>query len=68
MFRVDPEVHRKAALAAELSGKGLVGRRSSWSRGGVNEDAAHRSVEIVGNELPAQRGGTLATKLTAGYA
>ena len=23
MFRVDPEVHRKAALAAELSGKSL---------------------------------------------
>ena len=23
MFRVDPEVHRKAALAAELAGKSL---------------------------------------------
>ena len=23
MFRIDPEVHRKAALAAELSGKSL---------------------------------------------
>jgi predicted HicB family RNase H-like nuclease len=38
MFRVDPEVHRKAALAAELFGKGLnqwaeeVLDRAQWSK------------------------------------
>ena len=35
MFRVDPEVHRKAALAAELSGKSL----NQWA-GEVLERAA----------------------------
>ncbi len=35
MFRVDPEVHRKAALAAELSGKSL----NQWAED-VLKDAA----------------------------
>lgn len=35
MFRVDPEVHRKAALAAELSGKSL----NQWA-----EDVLNRAV------------------------
>lgn len=34
MFRVDPEVHRKAALAAELSGKSL----NQWA-----EEVLHRA-------------------------
>ena len=37
MFRVDPEVHRKAALAAELSGKSL----NQWAEEVLN-NAAHR--------------------------
>jgi predicted HicB family RNase H-like nuclease len=36
MFRVDPEVHRKAALAAELSGKSL----NQWA-----EDVLNRAAE-----------------------
>lgn len=36
MFRVDPEVHRKAALAAELSGKSL----NQWAEEVLNR-AAH---------------------------
>ena len=36
MFRVDPEVHRKAALAAELAGKSL----NQWAEDVLNR-AAH---------------------------
>ena len=36
MFRVDPEVHRNAALAAELSGKSL----NQWAEDVLNR-AAH---------------------------
>lgn len=35
MFRVDPEVHRKAALAAELSGKSL----NQWAEEVLNRAA-----------------------------
>lgn len=38
MFRVDPEVHRKAALAAELSGKSL----NQWA-----EDVLNRAAQDV---------------------
>lgn len=37
MFRVDPEVHRKAALAAELSGKSL----NQWA-----EDVLNRAAQL----------------------
>ena len=37
MFRVDPEVHRKAALAADLAGKSL----NKWAEE-VMAEAAHR--------------------------
>lgn len=36
MFRIDPEIHRKAAIAAELSGKSL----NQWA-----EEALSRAVE-----------------------
>ena len=39
MFRVDPEVHRKAAIAAELSGKSL----NQWA-----EDVLKRASRVVG--------------------
>jgi predicted HicB family RNase H-like nuclease len=35
MFRVDPEIHRKAALAAELSGKSL----NQWAEEVLNRAA-----------------------------
>ena len=37
MFRIDPEVHRKAALAAELSGKSL----NQWA-----EDVLNRAAQL----------------------
>lgn len=37
MFRVSPEVHRKAALAAELSGKSL----NQWAEEALAEAASH---------------------------
>lgn len=37
MFRVAPEVHRRAALAAELSGKSL----NQWAEEALEEAAAH---------------------------
>jgi predicted HicB family RNase H-like nuclease len=39
MFRVAPEVHRRAALAAELSGKSL----NQWAEEALEEAAAHFS-------------------------
>ena len=36
MFRVDPEVHRKAALAAELSGKSL----NQWAEEALEKAAS----------------------------
>lgn len=37
MFRVDPAVHRKAAIAAELSGKSL----NQWAEEALNEAASN---------------------------
>ncbi|MBD9498568.1 type II toxin-antitoxin system HicB family antitoxin [Ensifer adhaerens] len=37
MFRVAPEVHRRASLAAELSGKSL----NQWAEEALDEAAAH---------------------------
>ena len=39
MFRVAPEVHRRAALAAELSGKSL----NQWAEEALEEAASHFS-------------------------
>lgn len=38
MFRVDPEIHRRAAIAAELSGKNL----NQWAEE-VLQEAANRA-------------------------
>ena len=45
MFRVAPEVHRRAALAAELSGKSL----NQWAEEVLEEAADH----FAGARLPA---------------
>jgi predicted HicB family RNase H-like nuclease len=43
MFRVDPEVHARAALAAQLSGKSL----NQWAEEALGE-AARRELETAG--------------------
>lgn len=47
MFRIDPEIHRKAAIAAELSGKSL----NQWA-----EEALSKAVEEKDNYAEARLG------------
>ena len=49
MFRVDPEVHRKAALAAELSGKSL----NQWAEEVLNQWAEEVLNHATGGGHPA---------------